>query len=509
MDALDALAEAVFIVRDENVAWANRRAAALLGREQASLAGVPIEQVVRSEDFARLRARLLAGRDDPLWLRLVRSDGEEITVDARGAALAGEQGSFVVSAVAAPHTARLELLLAGLGEALGSTDAEGVFGFDAVITGCSAVFRELGWFGTLFEVQGGGAMLTHFIAPDESLEVYRRAQSLYGRRVPFEQVPNVARVARTGEARFIDDTDQAAAALFRERGLGSEEVQAVAQSITERRLTRGVWAPVKTSPGALTHVLTVIGPDLTEADFTTVMVLAHHLGAVLRLGELSARLVEREGRAVSGVLAAVIAQEAAGTAGALLELGEALSRVTAAADAAALAGRLDDEAGRLRRLIDQLHAFAAPAAGGTEPVSLDEALRTALGIARAGLAGDRPQPAVELDLPATPLVVTADAARLRHALAHLLSNALDRAKSRVVVRAEPAAGGMLRLRVEDDGPPLPADAVERIFEPFAATGSDRAGLGLSAVRQVVEELGGRITLERSGAAFSIVLPLGG
>jgi hypothetical protein len=69
--------------------------------------------------------------------------------------------------------------------------------------------------------------------------------------------------------------------------------------------------------------------------------------------------------------------------------------------------------------------------------------------------------------------------------------------------------------VEDDGPGLPSDAVERVFDRFyrADRGRSRShggtGLGLAIVRHVVESHGGRVWAENraeGGARFSVLLP---
>ena len=77
----------------------------------------------------------------------------------------------------------------------------------------------------------------------------------------------------------------------------------------------------------------------------------------------------------------------------------------------------------------------------------------------------------------------------------------------------------VRVRVEDDGPGVPPDNLETVFERFytsrpkgAAFGSN-SGLGLSIVRQIVEAHGGRVWAENriedgrvAGAVFEINLP---
>jgi signal transduction histidine kinase len=68
-----------------------------------------------------------------------------------------------------------------------------------------------------------------------------------------------------------------------------------------------------------------------------------------------------------------------------------------------------------------------------------------------------------------------------------------------------------RITVEGTGSGIPPEVQKRLFEPFFTTKSSRGtGLGLALVRKVVEEHGGRVTVDTEpgkGTAFHIHLPL--
>lgn len=102
----------------------------------------------------------------------------------------------------------------------------------------------------------------------------------------------------------------------------------------------------------------------------------------------------------------------------------------------------------------------------------------------------------------------ADPDRLAQALRNLLRNAIEHTDpdgGLVALSAEPAAPGRLRFVVEDDGPGIPADQRELVFERFHRVdrardrGSGGTGLGLAIVRAVAEAHGGRV---RAGAGTS-------
>jgi len=147
---------------------------------------------------------------------------------------------------------------------------------------------------------------------------------------------------------------------------------------------------------------------------------------------------------------------------------------------------------------------------------LDEALRSMDVLAQGGqvtLVADAPG-----DLP----LVRMDSDKIRRVIVNLVDNALrfTPAGGRVLVRAEyPPAGDALLISVIDNGPGVPPEARERIFEKFATdiTGPSETrrrgiGLGLTFCRLAVEAHGGHIWVENApppdrGAAFRFTLPL--
>jgi signal transduction histidine kinase len=117
-----------------------------------------------------------------------------------------------------------------------------------------------------------------------------------------------------------------------------------------------------------------------------------------------------------------------------------------------------------------------------------------------------------------PVTIVADPDRLAQALRNLARNAITHTREPDgVVRIDVAdlAGGHVRLSVSDDGPGVPREARERVFERFYRTDLGRtradggAGLGLAIVRAIVEAHQGTIVVgesELGGARFDIDLP---
>jgi len=66
------------------------------------------------------------------------------------------------------------------------------------------------------------------------------------------------------------------------------------------------------------------------------------------------------------------------------------------------------------------------------------------------------------------------------------------------------------LWVADTGPGIAAEELPHLFEPFHTTRPEGTGLGLALCREIVQQHGGRIELERQdgwGAVFRVTLPL--
>jgi signal transduction histidine kinase len=122
---------------------------------------------------------------------------------------------------------------------------------------------------------------------------------------------------------------------------------------------------------------------------------------------------------------------------------------------------------------------------------------------------------ISIDLETTgPAIGRWDRSRLDQVVTNLLANAIKYAPgSRVVVQVARAGPALIRLAVKDDGPGIPAEAQERIFDQFARAASSNSpgmGLGLWIVKRVVTAHGGTVTLDSApgdGACFTVTLPL--
>jgi len=172
---------------------------------------------------------------------------------------------------------------------------------------------------------------------------------------------------------------------------------------------------------------------------------------------------------------------------------------------------------RLTSLVDSLLDVSRLARGrlelNLEPLSLDEVVREA---ARR-FESEAQDAGVQLTVD-TPQAVTGrwDRMRLEQVLTNLLSNALKYGQGAPVDVRVRGDATHATLEVEDHGIGLSSDDAQRIFGRFERAVSSRhyggLGLGLFITRQLVEALGGRITVTSvpdQGSTFTVVLPLNG
>lgn len=114
------------------------------------------------------------------------------------------------------------------------------------------------------------------------------------------------------------------------------------------------------------------------------------------------------------------------------------------------------------------------------------------------------------DGPPTHLLL--DPNRVRRVLDNVVVNAREvcRVGDRVQLRWSSKPGEGVRIEVSDEGPGIPAELLDRIFEPFVTSGKEGGtGLGLAIAKKILEDHGGQLearNLDGRGARFTLVFP---
>lgn len=161
----------------------------------------------------------------------------------------------------------------------------------------------------------------------------------------------------------------------------------------------------------------------------------------------------------------------------------------------------------MQALVEDTLDFAQDSFAPTEPACAD------LAAALRRHAAEQHDAGIVLDVPAGPVRVAMGDKALGRVIANLVGNAL-RYGERAFARIE-QDGSRAVLVIEDEGPGIPAEERERVFEPFHRLETSRnrdsggTGLGLTIVRRLVERHGGSIELgtgRRGGLAVRVALP---
>jgi two-component system phosphate regulon sensor histidine kinase PhoR len=180
---------------------------------------------------------------------------------------------------------------------------------------------------------------------------------------------------------------------------------------------------------------------------------------------------------------------------------------------------IDRNAERLRLLIEDLLTISELESGrvklNQQPLQLRALTEKVLSDFRA------PAQAKDINLvdEVPDVGVCADAARLEQVLCNLIDNAIKygRNQGNVTLRARLAGTEQVEISISDDGPGIPPEALERIFERFYRVDKARSreqggtGLGLSIVKHIVQGHGGRVWARSElghGAMFYFTLPVG-
>jgi signal transduction histidine kinase len=107
------------------------------------------------------------------------------------------------------------------------------------------------------------------------------------------------------------------------------------------------------------------------------------------------------------------------------------------------------------------------------------------------------------------VVLSGDRTALRQVIANLFRNSAEAANG--VVRVDVSAmvtDGIAQIRLKDNGPGIPSEALEKIFIPFYTTKPSGTGLGLALVHRIVTDHGGKVTVVsgQEGSTFILSLP---
>ncbi|MCC7009241.1 MAG: hypothetical protein IT184_10520 [Acidobacteria bacterium] len=292
-------------------------------------------------------------------------------------------------------------------------------------------------------------------------------------------------------------------------GLAAVLVATVAGYLVARTVTR----PLRALTGAMSDMartgdLTRALPALGRWDDEDVRLVAttfHQLTSAVDRFQREASLKER--LSSLGRLSTVVAHEIRNP---LMIIKTAVRRLRRhpSPDVVDVATSIDEEVGRLNRVVSGVLDFARPVQFAVAPVNV-RSLCTDAAQAALSAADD------------VPVLVTAeagwiatDAERVRAVLVNLLTNAQHGVRLRrdnggqlvpVELSASRSAAGHWRIVVADRGAGIKPEHLPRIFDPFFTTRRTGSGLGLAIAKNLIEGLGGTIRIDSRWGEGTIVI----
>lgn len=228
-----------------------------------------------------------------------------------------------------------------------------------------------------------------------------------------------------------------------------------------------------------------------------------HLSRLGAMGEMAAGLAHE----LNQPLAASVNYIA--TASLLLKEGSDTQRVEEMLEQAR------GQAIRAGEIIRRLRDFVARHDAEVRAEPVEETLRDAVALVFVGQK--QLDVSVRYDLDPGAVLMFADRVQVQQVLVNLLRNASEAMRCAatedmsILVQSKVIDPETLEIAVSDNGPGLPPDFLEQVYEPFSSTkGEAGMGIGLSICRRIVESHGGELTgenLPRGGARFRFTLPM--
>jgi len=179
-----------------------------------------------------------------------------------------------------------------------------------------------------------------------------------------------------------------------------------------------------------------------------------------------------------------------------------------------LVAAIDDEADHLNILVGNLLDMSRIESGVLKPKREWNILSEVLGSVLERMQHLAEEHKIEIDVPENLPLVPIDYVQMEQVFTNLVSNSLKYAPTNTLIRIlARVVGEAIRVQVSNQGPQVPPEHLERIFDKFyRITAADRVtgtGLGLSICKGIIEAHGGHIWAENrpDGLAFNFTLPL--
>lgn len=262
--------------------------------------------------------------------------------------------------------------------------------------------------------------------------------------------------------------------------------------------------------------------ELSKNNYRLLKTIAQQAGMSLYLDEMKARKaeeIETERQAAISMTARKFAHEVNNPLGIIHNYLTTLKmKVADEENIKKELGIISDEINRISAMINQLDTFAQASFSASDLTNVNNVISDIVQLVKSSFLNDTATEVIFNSDPDLPLIRTSPDG-IKQIIINLLKNgseAMDGEGTLVVTTSRKQLSGSdddgeIVIRVEDNGPGLPATVKENLYTPFISTkGIGHSGLGLSIVSKAVGDLGGTIKCSSEpdrGTVFEIGLPI--
>ena len=261
------------------------------------------------------------------------------------------------------------------------------------------------------------------------------------------------------------------------------------------------------------------GKELSGEQVSACVLLVDLFGSAMTANAIRREQVEVERRAMQneklstlGLLTSCMTHEIRNPLSSIKTIAAVLKEQLAATESKESLELILDEVNRLSNTTSNLLQFARPASVRTGACDL-AAVSRSLSLVLNHLAL-RHKVKLTIDIDEATPIIAADDEAMRDVLMNLMLNALQAVPTggSVTVSCDSGVNGQVAIRVADNGPGIPPELRDRLYEPFVTSKADGSGLGLYIVNRRMRELGGEISYcssPENGTTFVVTLPITG
>jgi len=115
---------------------------------------------------------------------------------------------------------------------------------------------------------------------------------------------------------------------------------------------------------------------------------------------------------------------------------------------------------------------------------------------------------IKINLPTNDAVLEVDIMKMTSLFDNLILNAIQAMNNNGIITIRVSElNDVAQIEIEDDGPAIPEENIDKIFEPLFTTKQKGTGLGLASCKNIVKQHGGTLSVTNNPVIFVITLPM--